>query len=71
MNTNALRSQLTWTHYRTLLRVENEEARNWYIEECIKSGWSSRQLERQISTLYYDRLLASRNKAPVLAEARV
>lgn len=68
-NTNALRSQLTWTHYRALLRVENETARNWYMEECIRSAWSSRQLERQISTLYYDRLLASREKAPVKTEA--
>ena len=68
-NTNALRSQLTWTHYRALLRVEDDAARNWYIEECIRSGWSSRQLERQISTLYYERLLASRDKAPVMAEA--
>ena len=68
-NTNALRSQLTWTHYRALLRVENDDARNWYVEECIRSGWSSRQLERQISTLYYDRLLASRDKTPVIAEA--
>ena len=39
------------------------------MEECIRSGWSSRQLERQISTLYYDRLLASRDKDPVIAEA--
>ena len=68
-NTNALRSQLTWTHYRLLLRVEDDAARNWYLEECVRSGWSSRQLERQISTLYYDRLLASRDKAPVIAEA--
>ena len=68
-NANALRSQLTWTHYRALLKVENEAARDWYMEECIRSGWSSRQLERQISTLYYDRLLASREKAPVVAEA--
>ena len=68
-NTNALRSQLTWTHYRALLRVENDDARNWYVEECIRSGWSSRQLERQISTLYFDRLLASRDKTPVIAEA--
>ena len=66
---NALRTELTWTHYRALLRVENEDARKWYIEECIRSGWSSRQLERQISTLYYDRLLASRDKTPVIAEA--
>ena len=68
-NANALRSQLTWTHYRTLLRVENDAARNWYMEECVRSGWSSRQLERQISTLYYDRLLASREKEPVTEEA--
>ena len=68
-NTNALRSQLTWTHYRLLLRVENETARNWYMEECVRSAWSSRQLERQISTFYYERLLASREKEPVIAEA--
>jgi predicted nuclease of restriction endonuclease-like (RecB) superfamily len=68
-NTNALRSQLTWTHYRLLLRVDDETARNWYMEECVRSAWSSRQLERQISTLYYERLLASREKAPVIAEA--
>ncbi len=66
---NALRSELTWTHYRALLRVENEAARKWYIDECIRSGWSSRQLERQISTLYYERLLSSRNKEPVISEA--
>ena len=68
-NTNALRSQLTWTHYRTLLRVENEKAREWYMKEAIRSGWSSRQLERQISALYYERLLASREKGPVIDEA--
>ena len=68
-NANALRSHLTWTHYRALLRVEDDAARNWYMEECIKSGWSSRQLERQISTLYHERLLASREKASVIAEA--
>ena len=68
-NTNALRSQLTWTHYRALLRVENDDVRNWYMEECIRSAWSSRQLERQISTLYYERLLASRDNEAVIAEA--
>ena len=68
-NTNALRSQLTWTHYRLLLSVENEQARKWYMDEAIASAWSSRQLERQISTLYYERLLASREQAPVKAEA--
>lgn len=68
-NTNALRSQLTWTHYRLLLRIEDDNARNWYMEECIRSAWSSRQLERQISTLYYERLLTSRDKQPVMTEA--
>lgn len=60
---------MTWTHYRALLRVEDETAREWYMEECASSAWSSRQPERQISTLYYERLLASRDKAPVIAEA--
>lgn len=69
-NTNALRSQLTWTHYRALLRVDNDTARNWYMDECVRSGWSSRQLERQISTLYYERLLSSREKEPVISEAK-
>ena len=66
---NAVRSELTWTHYRFLLRVKNEAARNWYLGECIRSAWSSRQLDRQISSLYYERLLASRDKLPVVAEA--
>ncbi len=68
-NTNALRSQLTWTHYRTLLQVENPDARSWYMEEAIRAGWSSRQLERQIGTMYYERLLASRDQMPVIQEA--
>ena len=68
-NSNELSPQLTWTHYRALLRVENPAARNWYMEECIRSAWSSRQLERQISTFYYDRILASSNKTPVVREA--
>ena len=68
-NGHALRGELTWTHYRALLRVEDAAARNWYMEESVRAGWSSRQLERQISTLYYDRLLASRNKEPVVEEA--
>ena len=68
-NANALRSHLTWTHYRALLRVENSEAREWYIEEALRNHWSSHQLERQISTLYYERLLASSEKESVVAEA--
>lgn len=69
-NWNAVRTELTWTHYRSLVRVENEAARNWYMQETVSQAWSSRQLDRQISTLYYDRLLASRDKTPVVQEAQ-
>lgn len=61
-------SQLTWTHWRALLRVQNEVARNYYIEECSAANWSVRQLERQINTMYYERMLASRDKDAVRAE---
>lgn len=64
----SLRSKLTWTHYRLLMRVENENAKNFYIEECIKSNWSTRQLERQITTLFYERLLSSKDKEKVSKE---
>lgn len=67
---NALRSELSWTHYRFLLKVENESARKYYMEEAIGGHWSTRQLERQINSFYYERLLASKNKQPVIAEAR-
>ncbi len=66
---NAVRTELSWTHYRSLLRVEDEAARKWYMEESIAEAWSSRQLDRQISTFYYERLLASREKLPVKQEA--
>nr|WP_321497719.1 PDDEXK nuclease domain-containing protein [uncultured Methanolobus sp.] len=65
-----LRPELSWTHYRLLLRVENEKAREWYMHEAAEQHWSTRQLDRQISTLYYDRLLASRDKVAVRQEAR-
>ena len=68
-NANALRSELTWTHYRLLLKVENDDARAWYMNESAASAWSSRQLDRQISTLYYERLLSSKDKTPVKEEA--
>jgi len=65
---HALRDELAWTHYRLIMKVENEVARNFYIDECIKSNWSSRQLERQINTHFYERLLSSQNKEAVAAE---
>lgn len=59
---DAVRLELSWTHYRTLLRLENKDARLWYMNESINQGWSVRALERQISVLYYERLLASQIK---------
>ena len=64
-----LRPELSWTHYRLLLGVEDPIARDWYMRESADQQWSTRQLERQISALYYERLLASRQKIPVRKEA--
>jgi predicted nuclease of restriction endonuclease-like (RecB) superfamily len=66
----ALRPELSWTHYRLLLGVEDPAAREWYLNEAASQHWSTRQLERQIAVLYCERLLASRRKAPVRKEAR-
>jgi predicted nuclease of restriction endonuclease-like (RecB) superfamily len=61
--------ELSWSHYRLLMQVEDPAAREWYMNEAAAQHWSTRQLERQISVLYYERLLASRRKAPVRKEA--
>lgn len=66
---DSLRPELSWTHYRRLLSVENQEARIWYMNEAANSVWSTRQLDRQISTLYYDRLLGSHDKKIITDEA--
>ena len=52
-NCDALRHELSWTHYRRLLRIENESARQWYMHEAANQNWSTRALERQTNTLYY------------------
>ncbi len=67
---DAVRSELSWTHYRALMRIENPSARDWYQQEAINQSWSARALERQISTLYYERLLSSQDKALVEQEAK-
>jgi predicted nuclease of restriction endonuclease-like (RecB) superfamily len=67
---DSLRLELSWTHYRTLIRIENVSARDWYANECINNQWSVRALERQISKLYYERLLASTDQASVIKEAQ-
>jgi len=66
---DALRTELSWTHYRLLLRVEDAAARAWYADESASQNWSTRQLERQIGTLYFERLLASQDRKAVQAEA--
>ncbi len=63
---NALRAELTWTHYRLLLKVEKEEARNFYMLESVKNNWSTRELERQINSLLYERLALSKDSEKVL-----
>lgn len=59
---------LSWSHYRALMRVGKPEARRFYEQECARGQWSRRELERQIASLFYERLLASRDKAGMLAE---
>lgn len=66
---DALRPELSWSHYRKLISVEDEKARQWYMNEAASQVWSTRQLDRQISTLYYERLALSTNKQSVVEEA--
>ncbi len=63
---HAVRDKLSWTHYRLLLKVEKEDVRNFYLNEAINSNWSTRELERQINSLLYERLLLSKDKKKVL-----
>ena len=56
---DSVRPELTWTHYRTLMRVEEKHIRNFYMDEAIKGNWSVRQLERQIATCSYSRVIAN------------
>ncbi len=60
---HALRVELSWTHYRLLLKVKSEQARTYYLNECANSNWSSRQLERQINSYTYERLLSTKSKS--------
>jgi predicted nuclease of restriction endonuclease-like (RecB) superfamily len=66
---SALRTQLNWTQYKILLSIENEDKRNFYIAESIKNHWSSRQMERQVNSQLFERLLLSNKKEKVMAVA--
>ena len=61
---------LSWSHIRAILRVSDETARLWYMNEASRESWSVRTLDRNISSQYYHRLLASRDKAPVVEEMK-
>lgn len=67
---DAVRQELSWTHYRALVKIDNPDKRDFYIAEAIKNAWSVRQLERQINSLLYERLLMSQDKESVLAVAK-
>ena len=64
-----LSSELSWSHFCLLMRVENLNAREFYIKEAVAQNWSVRALGRQISTLYYERIISSKDKAIVKKEA--
>ncbi|HOJ17773.1 MAG TPA: PDDEXK nuclease domain-containing protein [Ignavibacteriaceae bacterium] len=69
-NVNALRTQFSWTHYRLLISINNPDKREFYISEASKNNWNSRQLERQINSQLFERLLLSRDKESVLSVAK-
>lgn len=69
-NAHSLRAELTWTHYKLLVRIDDAHKRDFFIAESVKNAWSVRQLERQINSLLYERLLMSQDKDSVMAVAK-
>jgi len=67
---SALRTQLNWTQYKVLISIENEDKRAFYIAESVKNNWSARQLERQVNSQLFERLLLSNDVESVLQVAR-
>lgn len=65
---DALRPELSWTHYRLLLKVERKEARQFYMQESIEGNWSTRTLERQINSLYFERLAMTKKEGKALVK---
>ena len=63
-------AKLSWSHYLLILKIEDEKAKDYYIQETIASNWSVRALERQINSLYYERLISSQEKQLVIQEAK-
>ncbi|MEI9910991.1 MAG: PDDEXK nuclease domain-containing protein [Bacteroidota bacterium] len=67
---SALRTQFSWTHYKTLMGIDNQDKREFYIAETEKNNWTARQLERQVNSQLFERLLMSNTVKDVLAVAR-
>jgi predicted nuclease of restriction endonuclease-like (RecB) superfamily len=67
---SALRTQFSWTHYKTLIGIDNQDKRDFYMAETEKNNWSARQLERQVNSQLFERLLLSNDVKSVLAVAR-
>ena len=65
---HTLCDKLSWSHCRTLLKVQDDNIRLWYLQECVSENWTVRQLDRQINTLFYERMLASHDKETVRQE---
>lgn len=70
IKTYILRIDLSWSHYRILMRVEKPDARQYYIYEAANEGWNVEQLKRQINSFYYERLMATNDKQAVKDEAK-
>jgi hypothetical protein len=66
---SALRTQLSWTHYKTLISIDNQDKREFYLAEATKNNWTARQLERQINSQLFERLLLSNDVQSVLEVA--
>lgn len=69
-NCYAVRSNLSWSHHRIIMRVENPNARAYYLKECAEQNWSTRTLERNLSTFYYERLLSTKNTQEALVNTQ-
>ncbi|MBI1222596.1 MAG: DUF1016 family protein [Bacteroidetes bacterium] len=66
---HALRGELSWTHYRLLLKVDREDARAFYMQESIDGNWSTRTLERQVNSLYFERMVMTKQEGQALVKA--
>jgi predicted nuclease of restriction endonuclease-like (RecB) superfamily len=69
MDSTILRKELTWTHYRIIMHVDNPPARKYYMNEAADNNWSSRVLQRNINTFYYERILTTKDKMDALKQA--